>query len=222
MLLVYCLHGDEVATEKIALRMEEKLGIEIYLGNPVARRRKVRFVESDLNRSFNKRGTREAKRAIVIKKALLHSKHNLIIDLHATKAVMPPCAIITDLKQLYLVARTGIKRVIYFTQEFSSGGSLIENIPNAFSIEIYPSKESIKFLENAVALAAKGKIIRRVFDVYFVIEIVKGKTDLSIQNFKKFEDGSYPLFSGEPAYRGIKFLRARKKNISLKSVTSSS
>ncbi len=218
MVLVYCLHGDELMTEKVAKELQYEFGeIEIVLGNPVARESEKRFIESDLNRSFNSnKKTAEAKRAKELIKILGGFNDNLIIDLHTTKANMPPVAIVTDLSQIALVSRLGMDKAIYMPPQFSSGGSLIENVSNAVSIEFFADADSKSMVKNFIrsAYAFDSSKIDEL-EVYFVEEIVKGRNDPEIENFRKLRDGSYPVFSGEPAYKGVKYLKTRKKRISL-------
>lgn len=213
MLLIYCLHGDELITEQVAKKFNKEYGIEIYLGNPTARAKKVRFVESDLNRSFGKTGTLEADRAQEIINEIGQLDEDLILDLHTTKAKMLPIAIITDLDQLKLVARTGLSKVIYMNKEFSTGGSLIENIPNSVSIEVHEDEEGKKVLEDAILNAMTNEVQIKEFEVYEVIEIVKGEKDLNLKNLEKLPDGTYPVFAGETSYKNVKYLKTKKYRV---------
>lgn len=213
MTLIYCLHGDEIATEQVAKQLNKELGVEIILGNPKAREKQIRFIESDLNRSFGKTGTYESNRANELMELLNSKNEGLIIDLHTTNSGMPPVAIITNLKQLKLVARTGIQKIIYMNEEFSAGGSLIENVPNSFSIEFSPDTKSAENVKAFIRSAFEGKIKVDKVEVYEVIEIARGEHDPKIQNFIKLPDGTYPVFSGEKAYKGISFLRTKKRSI---------
>lgn len=208
MTLIYCLHGDETVTEQIAKQLNKELEIEIILGNPKAREKEVRFIESDLNRSFNKIETYESDRARELQ-TILKNK-DFIIDLHTTSAVMDPVAIITNDEQLQLVAKTGMKKVVFMNKDFSIGGSLIENIPNSFSIEFHPDEGSCNKVKDYIRSAFNGKQISNEFEIYEVIEIVKGEYDPKIRNLEILPDGTYPIFSGERSYKGISFLRTRK------------
>lgn len=217
MLIVYCLHGDELQTEKIAKKLKENFNdIDTIIGNPEARKAQKRFIETDLNRSFNlQEETLESKRAKKLQDLIAQTNHELLIDLHTTKAKMPPVAIITDLDQLKLVSRVGISRVIYMTPKFSSGGSLIENVKNAFSIEFYRDQKSEELVYDKLRQAYKKKRKIDKFEVYFLEEIVNGDYDPSIKNFQRLPDGSYPIFSGETSYENVKYLKTRKKIIKL-------
>lgn len=217
MLLIYCLHGDEVVTEEVALKVSKKKPeVNILLGNLKARKKQVRYIETDLNRSFGiGQESMESKRAEDLKEQLNSSSHKLIIDLHTTKAEMSPCVIVTDLNQLNLAGKIGIERVIYMTPEFSSGASLIENIENSISLEFHPDKESKTTVCNKILQIQPNKNVITAFEVYFLKEIVKGAFDPKIKNFQELSDGTYPVFSGEPAYKGVKYLKTQKKKIKL-------
>ncbi len=213
MILIYCLHGDEIVTEQVAKQLNKELAVEIILGNPKAREKQIRFTESDLNRSFGKTGTYESNRAKELAALLGEKKNELVIDLHTTYSGMPPVAIITNLDQLKLVAKTGLRKVIYMNKEFSTGGSLIENVSNAFSIEFSPDKESIGTVKQLIKNALEEKAVVNKIEVYEFIEIVKGEYNPQIKNFKRLSDGTYPVFSGEKSYKGISFLRTKKRDI---------
>lgn len=226
MLIIYCLHGDELVTEEIALELNRQDGIPIYLGNPAARAKKVRFIDTDLNRSFRlETASLESRRAKEIinelsdvalsRSGLSTSKYDLIIDLHTTKAKMPPCAIITSLDQLGLVSKIGIERVICMTEKFSSGGSLIENIPGSVSVEIFPDRKSIRFIKKSIKSAKLNRNLVNEFNVFFVEEIVRGEKDTSIVNFEQMGDGSYPVFAGETSYKDVKYLKTRMEVVKL-------
>jgi len=210
------MHGDELVSEEIALELNEAEGIPIYLGNPAARAKNVRFIDTDLNRSFRLRtDSLEARRAKEIINELSIDGYDLIIDLHTTKAKMPPCAIITDLGQLRLVSKVGIDQVICMTEKFSSGGSFIENVPNSFSVEIFPDVKSVDFIKKSIKSAKRNRNIVNEFNVYFVEEIVRGEKDTSIINLVQMDDGFYPVFAGETSYKDVKYLKTRKEVVRL-------
>ncbi|MCK4729794.1 MAG: succinylglutamate desuccinylase/aspartoacylase family protein [Candidatus Aenigmarchaeota archaeon] len=216
MLLIYCLHGDEIITEKIAKQLNKKYGINILLGNPEARNKQIRFSESDLNRSFNKRGTQESQRAKELKQILSKRNEDIIIDLHTTTAKMPPIGIITNLKQLKLASRLGVENLILMNDRFSTGGSLIENIPNSISLEIYPDKKSIKDAKRMILNSRNPEMKLKSFNIYEIISSVKIESvEKDITNLQELNDGHYPVFYGEKAYKDIAYLKARKKVITL-------
>jgi len=214
MTLVYCLHGDELITENIAkkFKKEHPFELEILLGNPKARASQVRYLESDLNRSFNHVGTYEAQRAQKLKKLFLNKNDDLVLDLHTTTTEMPPLGIITNLNQLPLAARLGIKDLVLMSKKFSTGGSLIENVAKSISIEIFPNKESIKFAQVLLVNALDPKKKRKTFNVYEVTDIVKkvDNKNNNIKNFSALPDGSYPIFYGEKAYKDIAYLKTTR------------
>ncbi len=213
--LIYCLHGDEIITEEIAKDLECENNISVLLGNPLARKRKVRYIDTDLNRSFQKELGYEASRAIEIKKFFQNKEYDLIIDLHSTKARMPPVAIITNSVQLEYVGKLGLKKAVFMNKDFSSGGSLIENVDRAISLEVNFENLDKQAIKRLISTYDNDKIKVRQLEVYEVVEIVKEDKEKEVKNFKKLSDGSFPVFYGEPAYKDVKYLRTVRKIINL-------
>ena len=210
------MHGDEIITEKIAKQLNKEYRINILLGNPEAREKQVRFTESDLNRSFNMKGTYESQRAQELKQILSERNEDLIIDLHTTTAKMPPMGIITNIKQLELASRLGVENLILMNERFSTGGSLIENIPNSISLEIYPDKKSIEDAKRIILNGRNPEMKLRSFNIYEIISITKMESaEKEITNLQKLNDGHYPVFYGEKAYKDIGYLKAKKKVITI-------
>jgi len=216
MLLIYCLHGDELASEEIAKQLNKEFGIKILIGNPKARKRKIRFIESDLNRSFKKSGTYESNRAEELRQFLLKSNEDLIIDLHITTAKMIPVGIMTDPKQLNFAARLGLSDVVLMNKRFSKGGSLIENIPNSISLEIYPDKNSIKQAKRFILNGLTPEQKTDNFNIYEVVNIVKKEdAERNAENMRKLKNGYYPIFYGEKAYKKVAYLETRKSTVTI-------
>ena len=212
MLIVYCLHGDEIVSETIAKKINKEFNIEILLGNPRAREKNVRFIETDLNRSFNKKESYEATRAQELKELLSKENLDLIVDLHTTTSIMPPTAIITDLKQLKMAARLGFQNIIFMNKQFSNGGSLIENVDNAISVEISTNVESIDFVEKSLIKGLSPELKTREFNIYEVVDIIKKEDNIygDVKNLKQLPDGYYPAFYGEKSYKDIAYLKTKR------------
>ena len=78
VLIVENTHGDEIS----GLRFPSF--VDVIIGNPRAKESGVRFIESDLNRSFNGRiGTMEEKRAVYLREQIL-PKYDFVLDIHST------------------------------------------------------------------------------------------------------------------------------------------
>jgi len=217
MIIIYCLHGDENTTEPIVKDFCNKNNITCILGNPRARELNVRYIESDLNRSFNKEGTYEAERAKELKNELKDFNDDLVIDIHTTTAVTKPMGIITDLSKLRLASRLGIENLVLMKKEFSSGGSLIENVDNSISIEISTDQESLSFLYETLIKGLDDRSKINKFNLFEVVEIIK-KADnkyKDIKNLEKLPDGFYPAFYGEKSYEDIAYLKTVRKNINI-------
>lgn len=216
MTIIYCLHGDEIVTEEIAKQLNKDYGIKIILGNPKARKKEVRFIESDLNRSFGKTGTYEAERALALSEELKQINDDLTIDLHTTTANMPPIGIITSEEQLSLAGRLGIENLVLMNKKFSTGGSLIENVDNSISIEIHADSASVETAKKIILAGLNKEQKINSFNIYEVIDIInKEYVQKPVTNLVALEDGTYPIFYGEKSYKDIAYLKTRKKAITI-------
>jgi hypothetical protein len=216
--LVYCLHGNEKKTEEIAKHFESQGDVKIFFGNPKAYEEGVRFTESDMNRSFNRTDTYEGKEAARLKAELDEYNADLVIDLHMTKATMPPTIIVTDLKRLELAKLFGVNKVIYMTEIFANGGSLIENIKNSITIEILDDEKVIEIGIDIINNVLYGDKLVDEFDVYTVERKVTGKPVGDIKNFEMLENGKYPVFYGNKSYvknSGVYYLECGKSVFSI-------
>ncbi|MCA9460433.1 MAG: succinylglutamate desuccinylase/aspartoacylase family protein, partial [Nanoarchaeota archaeon] len=88
-----CVHGNETYSLKVFKRLKKinllSGGIDFYLVNKVAFEKKRRFIDTDLNRSFNiNEKSYEVNLAKEIIKIL--ESYNYIIDLHSTTSKTNP------------------------------------------------------------------------------------------------------------------------------------
>jgi succinylglutamate desuccinylase len=86
------LHGDETLPIKVLKRH----GVKHLIGNPAAIARNVRYIEKDMNASFNTSGnTLEGRRARELLEMIFG---DMVIDLHSTSAKQDPISIVVDPK----------------------------------------------------------------------------------------------------------------------------
>ena len=77
ILVVENMHGDEIGG------FTYPSGIDVVIGNPEAKKQKKRYIESDLNRSFNGRSeTLEERRAKELLPVI--EKYDFVLDIHST------------------------------------------------------------------------------------------------------------------------------------------
>ncbi len=72
--------------------------VDMLIGNPRAFAARKRYIESDINRSYNTTlDTYESRRADYIKNYIAINKPDLVIDFHTTTAVQPNCLIVSTI-----------------------------------------------------------------------------------------------------------------------------
>lgn len=99
ILLIGASHGNELLGPKLFShllqhRKEVLEYVDILIGNPRAFAARKRYIESDINRSYNTAlDTYESRRADYIKNYIAVNKPDLVIDFHTTTAVQLNCLI---------------------------------------------------------------------------------------------------------------------------------
>jgi hypothetical protein len=193
------LHGNE-RVPVIALAL---LGIKQIIANPMAITINQRFIDNDMNRSFNRDGdTYEIRKA----KELLEKINPDIpvVDLHTMSANSEPFSIIVDLEMLPF-AQTLNLPIVYMKRNIKKGYSLINHC-RGVSVECGQHDTSDALLTaNLVAEnALKGrKYDCPFFEVYDVI--TEPGHYVNFELTKNF----YPVLAGEKAYDFFG-LKARK------------
>lgn len=99
ILLIGASHGNELLGPKLfshllQYRKEVLEYVDVLIGNPRAFAAHKRYIESDINRSYNTTlDTYESRRAEHIKNYIAVNKPDLVIDFHTTTAVQLNCLI---------------------------------------------------------------------------------------------------------------------------------
>jgi len=206
-----CVHGDE----QFGLKLSNKVN-HILISNPQAVKLNKRFVEEDLNRSFNKKGNSfEIKLARVLLKKF---KGYNLVDIHTTTADMKEFGIVTKANnyKIKLCKKLGLKKVVIMGDEVASGHSFIDNVENGISIEIGEKYCNDNLAKN---LAKRINNLDKNSDpiIYQSFNKLEGKFDkLYMENFKQVKVGDLiyeykgkkhyadrdfiPLFIGEKHY----------------------
>ncbi len=173
-------HGDEEPPYHVP---------DAVIGNPVAKALGRRYVERDLNRSFNSGGVElyEVRRALHLKKIL--SDADVVVDIHRTTAVTQFCAIVTKLDDVVYALRYQPSAVIIMNQNFSEH-CLIGNVKHGVVLE-YPY--------TPIPYIGKPEVYR----VKEMVEVQEGWKEL--EGNKR----GIPYMIGEKAYEGKCFLLER-------------
>jgi succinylglutamate desuccinylase len=238
--IVGCVHGDELIGRKIIDRLTEttipeNLKLKLLVANEGAIKKKSRFIESDLNRSFkgNRRGTIEERLAYAIDKEL--SDCDYVMDLHSTHADMESVIITTtgtfqraDVKRL--IKTVPIGKVVIMSKAIGKGRSLIDTVKAGVSIEFsrtVPLASAFNTIGDAIRNISENKTPKTRKETFKAVNFVKGPADkVSMRNFVLVNKGKpfmvkygkpirakydfYPIFIGEGGYKNKVCMIARK------------
>jgi len=216
ILLLGSQHGNELLGEHlysyIARKRPELLSYITYkTGNLRAHKQNVRYLESDLNRSYNgKRVTYEERRAERLLRFIKKEAFDLVLDLHTTTCVQPPCLIIpsihSDIRDF--LRATSIENVVHMSHSIVTS-SLIGVYSKAVSIEVNRANVTDEMMEelcNDIARYIRRISTNQFKKVYEVRHLLK-KTELStiqaaaLRNFEQSTYGYYPILIGENSYK---------------------
>lgn len=181
VLIIGGLHGDEPTGVAVAryFQLHPHVGITSIVGHEEAIRQNIRYIETDLNRSFQPRVivSLEEKIAADLKKTM--QAMDMIIDIHNTRGDSTTCAITTmkpNALQFSLAKYFGFEKLVVMPP---SGSLIAEHAEKAISLEIalndrkFFSVESligkIKRLDSSVA---EGKRV----EVYMYIRSIPTST----------------------------------------------
>lgn len=216
ILLLGSQHGNELLGDLLYARLSKHYPhllphITFKIGNPKAHKAKVRYIESDLNRSYDGGlRTYEARRAKYVKKIIQDGQFNLVLDLHTTVCEQPPCFILPELNDhvIPFIRASHIERVVLLTDPIVRT-SLTGTISHAIAIEVANaqlSNELIDALCKDLERYINGRpqpTSKKIYEVPSLLlksEIAEELID-SLVNFQKCEQGYIPILVGRNSYR---------------------
>jgi aspartoacylase len=215
VLIVASQHGNELLGERVhahlAAHYPELLPMVDYvLANPRARAANVRYVESDMNRSYDPSATGyEAERAQTLRQQIIDGQYDMVLDMHTTTVKQPPCIITPEVDGEYetLIRPLPMRHIVVMRHEFVQR-SLIGNVPRALSIEVSSAEVegALDGICQAIAAYGRGDATSRRRRIYAVTALLK-KIDVSemvaerLVNFRRAPDGYYPVLAGENSYK---------------------
>lgn len=216
ILLLGSQHGNEhlgdALYSHIATKRRELLPHVVYIiGNPMAHAKNVRYLESDLNRSYGKQQkTYEEKRATELLQIIKSAKFDLVLDLHTTRCIQPPSIIVggDSAKTKRFITATSIRHIVHMKHSIVKT-SLIGVCSHAVSIEINYKAVSQRLLSllcddiercilNISSLSAHTEY--EIYDMLVKDELTDAEVGALI-NFKKALRGFYPILVGENSYK---------------------
>ena len=223
VLIVCNQHGNELLGDRfkqyLRLKSSPLLGeVDFYNANPIAKQKKVRYINCDMNRSYRpKSGSlnyEEKQAQKVMQKA---KKYDLVLDMHTTVCEQPNSIILcqknlVNSSVLKFVRSTKLKNIILMPNSIAKD-SLIGNIDNSLSFEVNNSQiENINVeLEKALSRYLDDNHLKLAIGNYakkklYIIDGKIEKNSVNMKkryvNLKKCQDGYYPfLTSPNNSYR---------------------
>jgi len=227
------VHGDEQSPVIVAKSI---LGKDNFLiGNPRALKKNVRYIESDLNRSFpgNPGGTIEERRAGQLVEKL--ERYKRVVDFHTATCATSPFVITTKITQRHmaLASKTGVGKIVLMSREFGAGKSLIDFVPVGISIESGREKsaKTKEVIEKIMLQILNKEPSKKKTVIYEVFDCLKksNKSEFlspEIHPFKLITKGDqitnlglkaktdfYPVLPRSKNYPNFLCLMARKVNL---------
>jgi len=149
--IVAALHGDELFGLKVIAQIKNTNNYICKIGHPEAIAKHKRYIETDLNRSFdNDNKTIENRIANNIQKEITDFAPDLIIDIHTSKTPIGKIAIVAEYNPLigYVAQAINLDAVVIMPKHLTKI-SLIGYLPNkSISIELGENYRSDKLAIN--------------------------------------------------------------------------
>jgi hypothetical protein len=206
--IIGCLHGNEVLGKRVIEFLRDRIDARFIIANPPAVEKGVRFIGTDMNRSFpgNPQGSQEE----TLAHALLAKLEGIefVIDIHSTTAVTEGFVIAVERSPQALIDAVPLNKVVLMPRAFASGKSLIDHIPGV-SLEFHEGIDPAS-VANVVAETVANMVSSRtvVKEMYVGKRMLQG--DAIFENFKQVPGtGLYAILSGEKAYHGTCILCER-------------
>lgn len=250
VVIVGSQHGDEPLGRDVIMRIRESIAdvrgtLTTIIAHPKAIEQKVRYIETDLNRSFpgSQSGTTEEQ--IAHQLAPIIQSADVVIDLHTTRSHMDRIQIITDRNEHIdtVLAMTDITRVAYFDPSGFGKGGLITIARAGVSFEYYidrPNNIDVAYDDCITILKGCGIISgdverhthKELYTVTGTYEVPEGcMPSDNLTNYTQVEVGEvigtvdgkplhsdttfYPLFVGNGRYNGTIAIMAEREQIEI-------
>lgn len=203
--------GDALYAHLTQYRPELLPHITFMIGNPKAYAKNVRYIESDLNRSYRGQGsTYEENRALDILRTIKEEGFDLVLDLHTTQCIQPICIIVgqSSTEITHFKKATEIQRIVYMKHELVQT-SLIGVCDISVSIEANVSQIDTRMLnelcddiERYISRASSGvnHLEYEIFDLLRKNDMPEIDS-VKLQNFEKTSQNFYPILTGKNSYR---------------------
>ncbi len=215
ILLLASQHGNEYSGEKLHTYIQAKhpdllQHITYLVANPKARKSHVRFIETDMNRSYTGASrTYEERRAGKVSQIIDTENFDLILDMHTTTVHQSPCLIVgaIALDNERFIRASSIDKIVIMNNPIV-GSSINGMYSHAISVEINENMADEGLLESLcedIQRYLGGKNANVVKYIYEVTELIYKKELTSpqvseLRNFEISPYGYYPVLAGENSY----------------------
>jgi succinylglutamate desuccinylase len=208
-------HGNETIGLAVAKELKKNKIIHgtllVHTANELAYKRKVRFIDEDLNRAFpgNPKGNHEQRLAYKILPRIMSA--DIVIDIHSTKSDLKDALIITTLnnKTRKLIEVINPKYVLLMSA--TKKNALISNAKVGIAFEYGKNGDKLalqKIVRDIERLLSRLKMISKTckagrsktkwFDVHSTVpKTSKAKVLPSIQNYKLVKKNSVYAVAGK-------------------------
>ena len=213
ILAIISTHGNELLGPNVLAYMLSKRSklledIEFIIANPRAYAKNVRYVESDLNRSYGLGlDTYEGQRAKTIEERIRLLKPELVLDFHTTTAEQLDILITAD-KDNEVVQRFINSSAVKDVLVVEPLNDITTVAPNFVAYEVPNSHLNDDLYEQICADIARyldGKIINQERTFYKMTGKILPEEERNIADLKNFvyndELQAIPAFLGEEAYK---------------------
>lgn len=185
--LICAMHGNE----PYGISVAKQCILDYFIGNPLALKKQVRFIEEDLNRCFpgKENGSIEEKAAFFLLNKL--SSYDAVIDLHSTSNDCPLFGIITELSEINveLAKKLNLDSVVYFPKNKRKGTALID-VFDGISLEAGPHDSSSMIKDVADKINSFGEESSSELCIYEVIAVIPQRAEqILIKNFQIVKKG---------------------------------
>ena len=216
VLLIGSQHGDEklgaLLIQYITEHYHELLpSITYILANPQAYERNIRYLETDMNRSYvDTPTTYEEHRASQLLDRLNDESADIALDLHTTRCVQPPSYIVyqpnSEARRYMELSSIGI--VVHMSQDMTKR-SLIGKNNSVISVEVQDDTISSELLESLVCdilnylTDTPAKVQKTHYEVtgHILKSEITEEDASSLNNFQLFKDDYYPILTGNNSYK---------------------
>lgn len=136
ILVIGATHGDELLGPKLYQRLLSKRSylleyVDFIVGNPRAFAARKRYIEQDLNRSYQDqtKSTYEASRAKEIIDYITQTKPDIVLDMHTTSCKQPNCLILSSVDDPMVRRMLGASHISTLLQVQPMGDIVTLNVP---------------------------------------------------------------------------------------------